>query len=298
MKFLLVISFCFGTSISFAQESLVGKKYPYSLQKKIHKFKISTNLIRPLMEINGYPGSVGWAFSLNFLSSSRDVSIEPEYQLSNQFSIAIPFYFGLTRMDTENFSPTLYTSSSFIDSTSIPRLDYIQTNYERRLDLIAQIGIQGKWFPWGHEIKDKAHIYPFLSAGLIIALYDIYSVDFGQTWDSNSIAETGEHDYWGGENIPFLAVRSHKTGIVRGEFLTGIELMFGKHWGLIYSLGFSTKRNYFQEATDRIYSRIEGQEFVLTEEFGFPGDDDLSVEPRRFLLNRLQLTYAFGSKYR
>jgi hypothetical protein len=296
MKFIVIILFCFGTSISIAQESLIEKRYPNSLQKKIHTFRISTNLVRPLMEFNGYPGSDGWAISYRFLSSSRDVSIEPEYQLSNQFSIAVPFYFGLTRMDTETFSPTLYTSWSFIDSTSMPRLDYIQTNYKRRLDLIAQIGIQGKWFPWGHEIKEKAHIYPFLSAGLTIALYDIYSVDFGQTWDSNSIAETGEYDYLGGENIPFLAVRSHKTGVFRGEFLTGIELMFGKHLGLIYSLGFSTKRIYFQEATDRVYSRIEGQEFTLTEEFGFPGVDNLSMEPKRFLINRLQLTYAFGLK--
>ena len=90
-----------------------------------------------------------------------------------------------------------------------------------------------------------------------------------------------------------LAVRSHKTGVLRGEILIGIELLFKKNWGFIYSMGLSTKRNYFQEATDRIYSRTEGEEYMLLEEFGFPGDNELHRGKGRMYINRLQFTYSF-----
>lgn len=262
----------------------------------IHKYKVSTNLVRPLLDIQGFPNYSGWALNFSYISSSRVFSIEPEIQISNQFSLAIPIYFGIDKMDINSYDGTLYTSWNYIDSATVPTLTYIQTNYQRRLDMIGQVGAQGKWFPWGHEIRQSSTFYPFVSMGLTTALYDIYAMDFGQTWNSTNIEEVGPAGYSNGQNAPALEARSHKTLVFRGEFLLGVELLFGQHFGLIYSLGYSTRRYYANEATDRFYSRRENEAYELLAEINFPGEDNLGVDQRKIPIHRFQLVYAFGQK--
>lgn len=259
------------------------------------KYKVSTNLIRPFMEFQGYPSHFGW-LSFSFLSSSRDVSIEPEVQLSDHFSVAVPVYVGISRMDMNSYDGHLYASYNYIDSVTVPPLTYIQTNYQRSIDLIGQVGMQGKWFPWGHEVRAETHVYPFASIGIITALCDIYEMDFGQTWNTEKLHDIGPAGYTSGQSASVLAIRSHKTMVLRGEFLLGIELMFGEHVGLTYSLGYSTKRNYLNPATDRLYSRWEGEAYEHIGNAGFPGEDNLYAENHKIGIHRLQLTIAFGKK--
>ena len=152
--------------------------------------------------------------------------------MSNQFSLAVPIYFGIDRINKDSYDGTLYTSWDYIDSASIPKLSYIQTNYQRRLDMIGQIGAQGKWFPWGHEIRDKNTFYPFLSAGIHSAVYDVYAMDFGITWDLDKINEVGPSGYSDGQKVPDLEVHSQKTMVFRGAFLIGVELLVGIKIGI------------------------------------------------------------------
>ena len=290
MKSVLIIFFSSVSILTFSQDR-------WAQQKSIHKYKISTNLVRPILNIKGFPSYSGVALSFSYISSGRVFSIEPEIQISNQFSVAVPIYFGVNRMDLNSYDGTLYTSWNYIDSVTTPTLSYIQTNYERSLDMIGQIGAQGKWFPWGHEIRDKSKLYPFLSIGLVTALYDIYSMDFGQTWTQENIDYIGPAgNGTAGQNVPSIAIRSHKTMVFRGEFLIGAELLFGKNFGFTYSMGYSTRRFYSSTATDRLFSRREGEEFELVAEPSFPGEDNLYVDKRKIPIHRLHLTYAFGRK--
>jgi hypothetical protein len=289
MKYILILFFSFPL-LTFSQ----GR---WKKHEGIHKYKVSTNILRPILNIKGFPSYSGWALSFSYISSGRVFSIEPEFQVSNQFSVAVPIYFGVNRMNLNTYDGTLYTSWNYIDSVTTPTLTYIQTNYQRPLDMIGQIGAQGKWFPWGHEIRDKSKFYPFLSVGIHTALYDIYAMDFGQTWTQENIDYIGPGGYGsGGQNAPSIAVRSHKTMVFRGEFLIGVELLFGKSFGFTYSMGYSTRRFYSNEATDRLYSRRAGEEYELIAEPKFPGEDNLYVDKRKIPIHRLQLTYAFGRK--
>jgi len=292
------ISFRLGNQIPTLREdsSTNPKKNSPLPPNKLNRFKISTNLIRPFMEFHALPRNNGWFFKSRFLSSSRDISIEPEYQFSKNFAVAAPLYIGLTKMDKNVENHELYTNWSYVDSNSIPTLKNPSPYYFRRLDLIGQLGLQGKWYPFGREIQYSSKIYPFVSVGTHFALYDIYSFDFGQTWSSTSIAELGEYYYNDSKNydIPAIEIRSHRTGVFRGEFLTGIEFMFNKRIGLIYSIGYSTQRLYFSNATDRIYTRMEGDEYKLIEEVGFPKNRGSNNDIGGFFINRLKLTYSFN----
>lgn len=287
MKFIIHLIISLLSLSSFSQEMSTENK-------SFHKYKISTNLLRPTKDIKHFPTNEG-RFGVDYISSGRVFSFEPEFQVSNQFSIAVPIYFGVNRMDTSNYNHlTLHSWWNYIDSVTTPALASIQTNYHRSLDMIGQVGVQGKWFPWGHEIHEKSKFYPFLSAGLHLALYDIYAMDFGQTWTQEKIDDT----QWGyyGQNSPLIALHPHKTMVFRGEFLIGSELIFRNNIGLILSMGYSTPRIYFNEATDRLYSRKENEEFELVGESKFPGENTLSADKRKIFILRLQLTYAFGSK--
>lgn len=294
-QFTFGLSFYLGKKIPTVKESIPEKKRSLMSSHENSKFKISTNLISPFIQFNGLPRINGWALTYRFLSSSRDVSIEPEYQVSNYFAIALPIYIGLTRMNKNAVSPTLFSSWSYTDSIETPSLEYIQTNYKRRIDLIGQLGIQGKWYPWGIKKAEKSKIQPFLSSAMHLAIYDIYSFEFGQTWDSTSLAEFDESDSES-FNVPAIGVGSHKTIVLRGEFLVGFEKKLSSSFGITYSLGYSTRRMYFNDATDRIYTREEGGQYELAESFDFPGKDVLNVDQNGFFINRFQLTYYIKKK--
>lgn len=270
------------------------------------KWAISYNLASPFLSVL----SVVNKNNRTFFSNNALISIEPEYFISDKFSLKFPVYLGLPNfklpitetIDRQNVPTTavdegglLYKSTLYwryqieLDNAVLPIIDGKYENEdapEHGRRLLAQIGVHPKWFPYGQS-KNAL----FIGQGLDLGIGDMYAIDYFHTWETSN-GSSVEDWVWTEERIE---LRTDNTLFFRYEATVGVSFNFGNALNLSIETGYSTPMKNSGKDGDRVYRRIfksGAYEQIHAEVY----NEDKGSWGR--IINRLHLVYRFGGERR
>jgi hypothetical protein len=247
------------------------------------------------MQRNYSPLSIGTNLTsfFSFGALNRRMTIEPEYQLLDNFSLKFPIVIGLTTQIELGETSGWYANDgsyayghSFTSINSPPGLFFTP---ERRhiTDVKAQIGINPKYYFNG---KSKNIISWYGSASFNFGIADMYSISRWDNLDTVNYYNSNTNEVmtsWSAETTREF-VESSEYNYFNWELLLGIDINISRMWTLTLETGYSSR--FIGQATegDKVYRSVLGGEYVLIhdEQPKFYYDRTQNIKGRLLLVYR------------
>ncbi|TNE76093.1 MAG: hypothetical protein EP333_03220 [Bacteroidetes bacterium] len=242
---------------------------------------------------------------LPIVATNSRITIEPEYDLNQWFSIKIPMVIGITRsysegVDYSNEAGT-YIAYSYDERYYPNYTPPVQSNRELMRDVIIQGGITPKFY---FNRKSKSIISMYGSTSLNFGIADAYSMTrYDRLGDT--LLGSEEYNYengswewyttWDKEQTRTEALYYDKNVYSYFNF----ELMFGSDFNLSRLFTFTLEVGYGSNfiitselVDDKIYTAVFNDDYILN----YLGPNQAGYQYRGNFRARLLLTYRFGGK--
>lgn len=231
---------------------------------------------------------------ISYRPFNNKVTIEPEYQFSDRFSLKIPIGIGLKRSYTvgtlEEFSGYSsyyrYNNNNF-DPNVVPNI--VEMPYRKYVeDIIVQGGVNPKYYFNGKSLNILS-VYG--SLGLNVGIADQYKLHLYDRLDStsyyNSWQQTQVYEWRIREEQAIY--QNHQFVFFNYEILFGVDINFSRRITCTYEMGYVSKLMGKPTWEDRIYTAIHDQDYVLN----YEGPINDTGRRKSTFRSRLLLTFRF-----